>query len=54
MRYKSLDLWRGIACLSVLVFHGSFYIQLGETASRLSRAVHQIISLGWLGVPYFL
>src|ERR1017187_1818478 len=24
-RYRSLDLWRGVACLMVLVFHSSLY-----------------------------
>jgi peptidoglycan/LPS O-acetylase OafA/YrhL len=24
-RYESLDVWRGVACLMVVVYHSSFY-----------------------------
>lgn len=44
MRYHSLDFWRGVACLSVVVFHSTFYAS--EAVTRFTE---------WLkyGVPIF-
>src|SRR5579871_1551493 len=41
-RYQSLDLWRGVACLMVVVFHSSFYLPPNAIIERL-----------WMGVPMF-
>jgi peptidoglycan/LPS O-acetylase OafA/YrhL len=43
-RYQSLDLWRGVACLSVIVYHSTLY-----TEGRLST----IGALGQHGVTIF-
>lgn len=41
-RYASLDAWRGVACLMVVVFHSSFYLAPNAVVERL-----------WMGVPMF-
>ncbi len=55
-RYESLDLWRGVACLMVLLNHATFtvpgsaiYESLGATAQMWS----QIAARLWCGVPIF-
>jgi peptidoglycan/LPS O-acetylase OafA/YrhL len=48
IRYRSLDMWRGVACLMVVVFHSCFYADR-STTPWLGR----LIGLGWLGVPIF-
>ena len=49
-RYESLDIWRGVACLSVLIYHlvgdDAFTVNL---PSKLTR----VLAFGWLGVPMF-
>jgi peptidoglycan/LPS O-acetylase OafA/YrhL len=56
-RYDSLDLWRGVACLLVLVNHAIFY-NLPESTSatffeRLDLAIAAVAGRLWLGVPIF-
>jgi peptidoglycan/LPS O-acetylase OafA/YrhL len=56
-RYASLDLWRGVACLFVLLHHATMYAHFGsETAdagSALAGEVVAVTSVLWLGVPLF-
>lgn len=47
-RYDSIDLWRGIACLSVLVFHVVGFRPEGNT-SLLWGVIERL----WVGVPLF-
>ena len=55
IRYRSLDLWRGIACLFVVVFHSVGYAyrynSVGQT--DLWSALIAICWVGWIGVPLF-
>lgn len=55
-RYASLDLWRGVACLLVLLHHGTFtepstsaYASLGAAGKVWSQVAMRL----WLGVPIF-
>jgi peptidoglycan/LPS O-acetylase OafA/YrhL len=57
-RYRSLDIWRGAACLMVVIFHASLYGLPADSAGRqdLDRAtglVAGVVSKLWLGVPLF-
>lgn len=55
-RYRSLDVWRGIACLMVVVYHASFYADSGSGAGLLNmsaRAIFALTSYGLMGVPIF-
>lgn len=59
-RYDSLDVWRGIACLMVVVFHSSLYLSWGGFDDRIfagggSWADWAIVAIGrfWVGVPIF-
>ena len=58
-RYDSLDLWRGIACLFVVVFHSTNgYILAGSTPQEslsglLADRLLTFISHLWIGVPMF-
>ena len=53
-RYRSLDLWRGVACLMVLVFHSSLY-QLAQLNRLHGFGLGVVTGVGylWLGVPLF-
>jgi peptidoglycan/LPS O-acetylase OafA/YrhL len=44
-RYRSLDMWRGVACLLVIVFHSTYYAESGPVI-RFTRWL-------WIGVPFF-
>jgi peptidoglycan/LPS O-acetylase OafA/YrhL len=58
-RYRSLDLWRGLACLLVVMFHASGVAFLSLEASGtaatdpLGMALLAITRIGWVGVPFF-
>lgn len=60
-RYETLDVWRGVACLSVIVFHSTFgYVVTPETKARTlaegGTAVEWAAALTaylWVGVPLF-
>jgi peptidoglycan/LPS O-acetylase OafA/YrhL len=60
IRYASLDTWRGVACLMVLVFHAAYYqfaafhekpIEGGFEA--LGKLLFTGIGFLWMGVPVF-
>ena len=59
-RYLTLDHWRGIACLLVVLFHSSGVAFLSMEASGtppqqagLSGLALSITRIGWIGVPFF-
>src|SRR5262245_6912715 len=52
-RYRSLDLWRAVACLSVVIFHSSFYATKAGGNSVFERGVLALLGKAWLGVPLF-
>ena len=60
-RYRSLDFWRGVACLLVVVFHSTFYVSTAELDEQVKHLqVDDLASLAvwatsrfWLGVPLF-
>jgi peptidoglycan/LPS O-acetylase OafA/YrhL len=51
-RYRSLDFWRGVACLMVVVFHASYDVRIDEEPDPF-RAIFRVVSYLWLGVPMF-
>lgn len=59
-RYRSLDLWRGVACLSVVIYHAGFAIErteldgIGAGATRwISLACLGALRMMYVGVPIF-
>jgi peptidoglycan/LPS O-acetylase OafA/YrhL len=57
-RYPSLDIWRGVACLMVVVFHASLYGLPSDRTSSQSLDpttgwISAVVSKLWLGVPLF-
>lgn len=53
-RYPSLDFWRGVACLMVVAFHSSFYIQADfQHMQGATRALSSVFLYLWTGVPIF-
>ena len=55
-RYRSLDIWRGAACLMIVIIHSSYYLlghpdQLGEGV--LAKVVEFSMPYFLLGVPIF-
>ena len=55
-RYRSLDMWRGVACLAVVVVHSIFYSHPTVDAQGLegiAAVVMEGCSWLWLGVPMF-
>jgi peptidoglycan/LPS O-acetylase OafA/YrhL len=59
-RYLSLDFWRGVACLMIVVFHASFYVATPAHLKRVTSSggnVADWLVAGatwlWVGVPLF-
>lgn len=57
-RYRSLDLWRGVACLLVVVFHSTSVAALsaeapGGTGGGPGAFLLDLTRIGWVGVPFF-
>ena len=59
-RYASLDFWRGMACLSVVIFHSTLYVATPEFERKLlhdgggfSDYLVEATSRLWIGVPVF-
>jgi peptidoglycan/LPS O-acetylase OafA/YrhL len=57
-RYGSLDLWRGVACLAVVIYHATMQVvptlTPGETfGSRLGYSLVHATGILWVGVPMF-
>jgi peptidoglycan/LPS O-acetylase OafA/YrhL len=57
-RYNSLDLWRGVACIMLVLYHATFYgdyhFRLGEPSTwSLWGLPLYLIRFCWVGVPIF-
>jgi peptidoglycan/LPS O-acetylase OafA/YrhL len=54
-RYRSLDVWRGVACLLVLLFHATLYAGVGDRGAgdRWAWPALTVCRWGWCGVPIF-
>lgn len=54
-RYLSVDSWRGIACLMVVVFHSTRHAVVLKmpTDDGLVSKFFKLTELGWIGVPIF-
>ena len=50
--YASLDFWRGISCLLVIVFH-IFELPWYSSENAFARSLKAIIQWFWCGVPFF-
>jgi len=50
-RYRSLDLWRGVACLMVVVYHAALCVPGADRGA--TAGVYALLNLGYLGVPLF-
>ncbi len=60
-RYQALDAWRGVACLLMVVFHGTMQMTAwyqtvpaeSETVSRVGQTMIMATARTWIGVPIF-
>jgi peptidoglycan/LPS O-acetylase OafA/YrhL len=56
-RYDSLDLWRGVAALVVILHHAAlyspFWMEPGGGCESPASGVVALFARGWLGVPLF-
>ena len=52
-RYYSLDLWRAIACLMVVISHSIFYRYAANDGEGLGHFLIEVTARFWLGVPLF-
>ncbi|MDB5309378.1 MAG: putative acyltransferase [Gemmataceae bacterium] len=56
-RYQSLDAWRGVACLMIVVLHASFYARYdpgsADALDRAGTALLQVVSRFGVGVDIF-
>ncbi|MCM2270723.1 MAG: acyltransferase [Thermoanaerobaculia bacterium] len=54
-RYHDLDVWRGVACLLVIVFHSTFYVSAATQGAPLTvaTALVRVAERCWLGVSIF-
>ncbi len=55
-RYYSLDFWRGVACLMIIIFHSAYYVTENPAyhpSGLMARLIFKAISECWIGVPLF-
>ena len=57
-RYRCLDAWRGLACMLLVFYHTTFFVDSDlnpHDASTWSAAgwFHRLTTWGWFGVPLF-
>jgi len=57
-RYQSLDMWRGVACLMLVMYHATFYASHSWRSSdpstwSLGGLAINLIGRLWIGVPIF-
>lgn len=54
-KYESLDIWRGAACVSVVMFHSTrdAYPDYDWATGDLHSLVLSLLQRGWIGVPMF-
>lgn len=48
-----LDVWRGVACLMVVVFHATHYARIEPTGDGMAAWLIAATARGWMGVPIF-
>jgi peptidoglycan/LPS O-acetylase OafA/YrhL len=54
VRYRSLDFWRGVACLQVIVFHSTHYMVAGGSGPAwFWETLEFALRRFWAGVPLF-
>lgn len=58
MRYRSLDVWRGLACLMLVMYHATFFSDVGwrwadTTTWTVGGLAIWVIRRLWIGVPIF-
>ncbi|MBX3442830.1 MAG: acyltransferase [Planctomyces sp.] len=54
-RYQSLDLWRGVACLAVVIYHSTFRVvrHMSDAPASVADWVVEVTRHLWIGVPMF-
>jgi peptidoglycan/LPS O-acetylase OafA/YrhL len=58
-RYESLDMWRGLCCMSLVVFHSTMqvarhhFVDTSGTVTDFSSLLLWITARAWIGVPIF-
>jgi peptidoglycan/LPS O-acetylase OafA/YrhL len=59
-RYETLDAWRGLACLLVVLYHSTVLININDNKlafqngiDSVSNEIIQCMAIGWVGVPLF-
>jgi peptidoglycan/LPS O-acetylase OafA/YrhL len=56
-RYYSLDIWRGVACLLIVINHATMYLtsddSLARTEGAASKLIIKFFDHCWIGVPMF-
>ena len=57
-RYESLDMWRGVACLCLVLYHAAFFcetsMRVGDVGSwSIADSFLYAIKKTWCGVPIF-
>lgn len=54
-RYQTLDAWRGLACLMVVVFHSTRHaaVEKMQTDGSIFSILYRITEFLWIGVPIF-
>jgi peptidoglycan/LPS O-acetylase OafA/YrhL len=57
-RYPSLDIWRGAACLMIVILHSTFAAYVGDVAFErlhhpLAARLLSLIDQMWIGIPLF-
>lgn len=57
-RYACLDMWRGVACLTIVVYHAALAMvrrqeKLDPSGDPVASALAAALGFGWLAVPWF-
>ena len=52
-RYASLDHWRGVACMIVVLYHSALFCYTFGHMEGISGGVVAVFARGWIGVPLF-
>ncbi|HOA74763.1 MAG TPA: acyltransferase [Phycisphaerae bacterium] len=50
-RYRSLDAWRGLACLAVVIYHAASYVS--DALGHPKTGIYRVMGHGYLGVAVF-
>ncbi|MFM2095956.1 MAG: hypothetical protein RIS70_3080 [Planctomycetota bacterium] len=57
-RYESLDMWRGVACLCLVLYHAAFFcessMRIGDSSTwSIGESLLYAVKKTWCGVPIF-